>query len=450
MKTRAFPLILAAAFAAASVEVRAQNAIVRSVNFALPSLPPSIVTSQPSLLNSYSVMPGVTPGAAVMVPAAPALLPQAPVVSAKAALTQAAAAVAPTRPNDNPIAGLLEARQVFDLAASKTNDAIDPANLEPLLNYDAKTWTSALSLHAHSNYSDGEFTPTQVAQKMHAAGLKDVALTDHDNVQGVPEFVAAAKALGMNPHTGIELTGGAGIHIVVLDLDINESRLTALLGRIAVWRLARAKAYVAYLNAHDDFKAKGVTITIEEVLAKTVNGQIERPDIAAVIVDKGMAADKPDAFTKYLRHEITDPEVLKLEPKPKEALDAAHAAGGITFIAHPYTIRKGPSAPELGAMGLKGVEIYHPVQTMDENLSDLKRTEMKRYLTIAHDLGLLVLPGADFHGPSMPTLNSLVAPMPKILADQLLKALGARNAAVLAALAKKLAAAATDALAAHL
>ena len=451
MKTRSFSLLMVAACVAVSFEAGAQGVVVRPVNLSVPILPPSVIRYQPALLNVSPLTPStITVAPANLTPAAPVVAPQAAILNAKATLTSVAAAIAPTRPNDNPIAGVLESRQMFDLAA-KTNDVIDLNNLEPLLTYDKKTWTSAVSFHAHSRYSDGEFTPTQVAQKMHAAGLKDVALTDHDNVQGVEEFVSAAKALGMRPHTGIELTGGPGVHIVVLDLDIHESRLTALLKRIAEWRLVRAKAYVAHLNAHPDFKAKGVTITIEEVLAKTVNGQIERPDIAAVLVDKGMVSNKAEAFTKYIGFDIKTPEVVKLEPKPQEALDAARSAGGISFIAHPYTIgRDGPSAPELGKMGIQGIEIYRPIRAVDDNLAELRRTEMKRYLTIAHDMGLLVLPGADFHGPSMPTLNDLVSPIPTVLADQLLAALRPHNVAVLAALAKKLAAAATAALAAHL
>jgi|CXWL01.1.fsa_nt_gi predicted metal-dependent phosphoesterase TrpH len=453
MKTRIPLLILAAACMTVSFDAGAQNAAVRPLNLSLPMLPPSLVTYQPALPTVSPLTPSAITAPVSLAPAS-AVAPQAAAPSAKASLTVAAAAVAiaPTRSNDDPIAGVLESRQIFDAAAGKTNDAIDLNNLEPLIKYDPKTWTSAVSFHAHSRYSDGEFTPTEVAQKMHAAGLQDVALTDHDNVQGVAEFVAAAKALGMRPHTGIELTGGPGIHIVVLDLDIHESRLTAMLQRIAQWRLVRAKAYVAYLNQHPDFKAKGVTITIEEVLAKTMNGQIERPDIAAVLVDKGMVADKAEAFTKYIGFEIKTPEVLKLQPKPEESIATARAAGGIAFIAHPYTIGKdGRTAEELVDMGIQGVEVYRPNKAAsDENLEELKRMQMKRYLTVAHDMGLLVLPGADFHGPSMPALNDVTSPMPKVLAAQLLEALRPHRVKALAVLARRLAEAATSALAAHL
>jgi hypothetical protein len=68
------------------------------------------------------------------------------------------------------------------------------------------------------------------------------------------------------------------------------------------------------------------------------------------------------------------------------------------------------------------------------------RGDMARYLTWAHEMGLLVSPGADFHGPSTPRLNHPTVPMPKVLAEQLLKALEGPNQAALASLARSSAA----------
>lgn len=48
-------------------------------------------------------------------------------------------------------------------------------------------------LHTHSNYSDGTLTPLEIIDSAINIGLKAVALTDHNTVAGIPDFLSAAK-----------------------------------------------------------------------------------------------------------------------------------------------------------------------------------------------------------------------------------------------------------------
>ena len=324
--------------------------------------------------------------------------------------------------------------------AGKTNDLIDPKNLAPLLDYDAETWTSETSFHAHSRFSDGDLSPTDLARRLASTGvLRDVALTDHDNVQGQEEFIRAARARGLRPHPGVELTGGDGIHIVVLDLDIYDAKLAALLRRAQEWRLARAKAYIAHLNELPELKDKGIVITIEEVLAKTLNGQIERPEIADVLIDKGLVKTKQEAFDKYIGFDIRTPDVVALEPKPAQVMAAVRSSGGRAFLAHPYTIAPGgPSIQDLLALGGLNIEGYRPAENATPKQAERTRARRTQYLLLAHDMNLLVMPGADFHGPSNPDLDHPGAPIPRILDAQLLKALEAPNKIALAKIDAKM------------
>ena len=63
-------------------------------------------------------------------------------------------------------------------------------------------------LHCHSAYSflDGASRPEELATRAHELGYGALALTDHDNLCGALEFAHAAKALGVRPITGCELT----------------------------------------------------------------------------------------------------------------------------------------------------------------------------------------------------------------------------------------------------
>src|ERR1700757_4540285 len=75
-----------------------------------------------------------------------------------------------------------------------------------------------VELHAHSAYSflDGASQPEEVAARAAELGYEALALTDHDGVYGSLEFAHAAKALGVRPITGAEVTLAGGSHITVL------------------------------------------------------------------------------------------------------------------------------------------------------------------------------------------------------------------------------------------
>src|SRR5205809_1958306 len=75
-----------------------------------------------------------------------------------------------------------------------------------------------VELHAHSAYSflDGASQPEELAVRAAELGYEALALTDHDGVYGSLEFAQAAKALGVRPITGAEVTLGGGSHATLL------------------------------------------------------------------------------------------------------------------------------------------------------------------------------------------------------------------------------------------
>ena len=48
-------------------------------------------------------------------------------------------------------------------------------------------------LHTHSCYSDGTCTPEEIVDMAACLALSAVALTDHNTVAGLPEFLTAAE-----------------------------------------------------------------------------------------------------------------------------------------------------------------------------------------------------------------------------------------------------------------
>src|SRR5438874_9448173 len=77
---------------------------------------------------------------------------------------------------------------------------------------------SFVELHCHSAYSflDGASHPEELAARAAELGYEALALTDHDGVYGSLEFAHAAKAFGVRPITGAEVTLGDGSHVTLL------------------------------------------------------------------------------------------------------------------------------------------------------------------------------------------------------------------------------------------
>src|SRR5947209_3772098 len=75
-----------------------------------------------------------------------------------------------------------------------------------------------VELHCHSAYSflDGASLPEELAVRAAELGYEALALTDHDGVYGSLEFAHAAKAFGVRPITGAEVTLRGGAHVTLL------------------------------------------------------------------------------------------------------------------------------------------------------------------------------------------------------------------------------------------
>lgn len=74
-------------------------------------------------------------------------------------------------------------------------------------------------LHTHSIHSDGTYTPKQLIDASIEIGLSAIALCDHNTVDGLPEFLTAAKDKNINAITGAEFSvdyEGTELHLLGL------------------------------------------------------------------------------------------------------------------------------------------------------------------------------------------------------------------------------------------
>jgi predicted metal-dependent phosphoesterase TrpH len=244
-------------------------------------------------------------------------------------------------------------------------------------------------LHVHSNASDGTDSPAEVMRRAGQAGLDVVALTDHDTVAGHEQ---AWRALpdGLILVPGMELSGrlaGRSVHLLAYLFDPGDAELNAELARITDDRVLRARAMV------DRLAELGVDISWDQVAAIAGPAVVGRPHIARAMAASGAIAEPRDAFTRDWIADGGRAYVDRYALDPGHAIRLVRAAGGAVVLAHPRAGRDWDVSDEqiagLAAVGLAGVEVFHPDQ------SDAERA---RLLALTRDLGLLASGGSDDHG----------------------------------------------------
>lgn len=248
----------------------------------------------------------------------------------------------------------------------------------------------AVDLHTHSIYSDGSDSPAEIVAAAQAAGLDAVALTDHDNLNGVIEARAAADSSDVELIPGVELScewPRGGMHLVVLWLEPGPGPLQDRLETLQEGRSTRNFDLIGKLQELD------VDISYEEVAEEAGGTGIGRPHVAAVLVNKGIVDSIPEAFDLYLAAG-RPAYVERLRLPPEQAIELARASEAVPIVAHPHTLGMAGIALDselrrLADHGLVGLECYYPEYESDTRLELVER---------ARDLGLIPSGGSDYHG----------------------------------------------------
>src|SRR5262245_52769998 len=107
-------------------------------------------------------------------------------------------------------------------------------------------------LHLHTCFSDGTYTPEELASEAQRAGLKAIALTDHDTMEGCPRLATACNGFGIEFIPACEFTAELGdveIHLIGYFLDSENPRLKVELVRFQEVRQQRIREMVERLNS---------------------------------------------------------------------------------------------------------------------------------------------------------------------------------------------------------
>lgn len=248
-------------------------------------------------------------------------------------------------------------------------------------------------LHTHTNHSDGSST---VAELVSGAKEREliIALTDHNTVTGLPEFLSEADRLGVVAIGGTELSTvyeGREFHLIGLFIDPEHyEKIEALCHEYHMLKEQSNIDLVAKLcNA-------GYIIDYSAIKAKNLKGNVNRAHIAAELIKQGYVSSISEAFDKLL----DEKRGLYIPPRRLELVDAIGFLRGIRavpILAHPLKEIDDASLrqmlPVLKEAGLVAIE------TMHSSYSDDKIAISKK---IADEFGLLESGGSDYHGSIKP------------------------------------------------
>lgn len=254
-----------------------------------------------------------------------------------------------------------------------------------------------IDLHTHSTASDGSLTPAELARAGKAAGLDVMALTDHDCAKGLDAFLAEAGRVGLVGVPGIELSAevpAGQLHLVGLGFDPHDAALTARFGALLNGRDARNRAMV------EAFRTQGIDLTFEEVAAFAGDELVSRVHFAQALIARGLAADVPDAFTRWVGKGAPCYRDRFRYP-PEVCIGMVRAAGGVAIMAHPLSLEPNLALLEakiaaLRDLGLAGMECFYSTYDAETTVGLLR---------IARRLGLVPSVGSDFHGAPKPAIH---------------------------------------------
>lgn len=276
-----------------------------------------------------------------------------------------------------------------------------------------------IDLHIHTTASDGTVSPSGVVRMAKAVGLSAVAITDHDCVDGIPEFRDQCRAVGIEAVNGIEIGvehDHGTMHLLGYFIDPVSSPLKNLIETIGRERKRRMEKIVRRLVR------VGVEVKLDEVYEVAGSAPPGRPHVALMLSNRGVVGSIEEAFVHFLR-EGAPAYQSRVKPSVTEAIEAIHAAGGVAVLAHPVTLGLESRelfdvVEDLTSKGLSGVEVYYPTQ--QENF----RQEL---LLIARSLSLAVTGGSDFHGDVKPDFKIGVGKGDLNISDSLLHDLKKRS-----------------------
>ena len=269
-----------------------------------------------------------------------------------------------------------------------------------------------IDLHMHSKYSDdGEFTPTQLVEQCHKAGIKVMAIADHNSVKAIDEAKEAAAKLNIKyiPSVEIDCTyKGINLHVLGYGVDYHHADFVTLEENVLNQELACSKEKVKLTNmlGFDVDQAALDALSDNGVYTGEMFGEVLLNDqgynensLLKPYRSGGERSDNPYVnfyWDFYAQGKPCYTEIVY--PTLKETIDLIKRHGGTVVLAHPGNNLKGKfeifdEMVELGVEGVEAFSNYHSPETVEYFYQAGKKHQ------------ILITCGSDYHGKTKPAIE---------------------------------------------
>lgn len=268
-----------------------------------------------------------------------------------------------------------------------------------------------IDLHMHSKYSDdGEFTPTQLVEQCHQAGIKIMAIADHNSVKAIDEAkeVAAKLQIQYIPAVEIDCTyNGINLHVLGYGIDYHQPDFIALEENVLNQELACSKDKVTLTNA------LGFDVDLKALEKLSANGVYTGEMFGEVLLNDeryldhpllkpyregGNRSDNPYVNFYWDFYAQGKPCYTKIVyPSLEETVALIKKHRGTVVLAHPGNNLKDQFEvfDKMVTVGLEGVEAF-------SNYHNPETVEYFYQAGLKHNL--LITCGSDYHGKTKPAI----------------------------------------------
>ncbi len=269
-----------------------------------------------------------------------------------------------------------------------------------------------IDLHMHSIYScDGEYTPETLVSIADNAGLKTIAITDHNTTMGVDEGIEAGKKFGIEVIPAVELDcihNDVVFHILGYFINHKAKAYAKVDEDIRNQEIIAAKKRI------DLVRKMGIELDPDEAMSYAKDGFVTGEIIAEIVLNKpdshknpllkpflpgGSRADNPYVNFYWDYCSQGKPAYVHINYiSMEEAVSLVTETGGVPVLAHPGNNLKGRLhlLDSIVKQGVKGIEAYSSYHTLQEN---------QYFLQKAEEFSLVVTGGSDFHGKTKPSIS---------------------------------------------
>lgn len=243
-------------------------------------------------------------------------------------------------------------------------------------------------LHMHTSYSDGDYDIKELIEMAAKAGIKTMAITDHDRADHFEKIKEIGKDFDIRLIKGLEISAynfesHKKVHIVGLFLP----ETTPEIDKLNAITNKKREAY--HISLLPKLREDGFELDYGYLKTFAKNSIIYKSDIFWAMKAKYPEKMEGVGFKDIFHEKTTDDLARTMGYIPvKDAIEAVNADGGLSILAHPQEYDNWDEIEKYKEMGLRAIEINH---------SRMEDHDFERAKDFAKRLDLLMSGGSDFH-----------------------------------------------------